>query len=426
MSSLPRQDQIVVLTCPQQLDSFLGATASQVTVIGNDVTGDACVETNKHRGRSMKRTRQNASRANRKKDGQKEAEKKVLEGSESASGGLRDVPTTTWSSIGGADGFGARCRRQRDKSSSSDELLDLHDNLQKYSLNCKPHRRSPEELDAISPMATYDRSTCYAEKWPASSNTGLKCGANSPSRQVFKEKLLPLKPQSLQDVGETLRPMSTSKKLHSPKVLVTSNSKPESSYAKRKCLDMNDSVDSDEWDKKCISTKIEDLASPLSPEDIHAYLTNLRTASPRLDHFSDTDNDSPKCKFFIGDSCEQVTKIRKRKTYVCEKTQIVDEVSSSSSTCLFNARLSENNSNHSGPVVQKAVSEVDSEVVEASRLLGSLDITASAEMCESSEDRQSLSLDLACSSNVFHQQQQQQQHQESPAEDGEHSYSSSQ
>ncbi|XP_041356540.1 protein FAM214A-like [Gigantopelta aegis] len=403
VSSLPRQDQMVVLTCPQELDCYLGATASlKICETKENASSDGFSEEN-HRGRSMKRTRQNTSRATRKKDGQKdgqkEVEKKIPDCSESATDVFQDVPTS-WSSIGKERRYGAKCRHSRDKSSSSDELLDLHESLQKYSLNCKPHRRSPEELDAISPIATYDQSSMfYVDKGPPS-DSSFKCGANSPSRQVFKEKLLPLKPHTLQDVG--LQPISTSKKLHSPKVLVTTNSKPESSYTKRKCLDLNDSVDSDEWEKKYISTKIEDLTSPLSPEDIHAYLTNLRTASPRLDHFSsDTDTDSPKCKFFIGESWE-APKIRNKKSYLCEKNS--PEVSPS----LFNSRLSENNSTNSGSVVQKAVASVDKDLMEASRLLGSLDIATSQEPCdvtEVTEDRQSLSLDLACSLNVFHNQQ---------------------
>ena len=100
------------------------------------------------------------------------------------------------------------------------------------------------------------------------------------------------------------------KRLPSPKVLMTASKKPEPSGYSKRCLDYNDGkklleVDNDfstfKQFEELSATEMEDLVRPLSPSQLDAYLSSLSNKAPKktsqLDEIPMT-----KCRFFIGES----------------------------------------------------------------------------------------------------------------------------
>jgi len=105
------------------------------------------------------------------------------------------------------------------------------------------------------------------------------------------------------------------KRLPSPKVLVTGHAKPEPSLFKKRCIDLQCPESSTDEMQGClinsklkpveefISSDISDLTKPLSPSDIEAYLSSLSYRSPRQRGVLSKLEDIPtrKCSFYIED-----------------------------------------------------------------------------------------------------------------------------
>ncbi|KAL4216463.1 hypothetical protein ACF0H5_024187 [Mactra antiquata] len=103
-----------------------------------------------------------------------------------------------------------------------------------------------------------------------------------------------------------------SKRLPSPKVLVTGSKKPYPTEYKKRCLDLNSpesSVESvDDFSSlkpldEMISSDLHDLIKPLSPSQLEAYLTSLSNKAPKkLGAAKLDDIPSTNCSFFLCDS----------------------------------------------------------------------------------------------------------------------------
>lgn len=107
-----------------------------------------------------------------------------------------------------------------------------------------------------------------------------------------------------------------SKRLPSPKVLVTGSKKPDPTDFKKRCLDLNSSDASQEPNDEfssikpldeMVSSDLHDLIKPLSPSELEAYLSSLSNKAPRK-HGVSTLDDIPttNCSFFLGDEGESM------------------------------------------------------------------------------------------------------------------------
>lgn len=119
------------------------------------------------------------------------------------------------------------------------------------------------------------------------------CDFKTPNKVVGSKAYT--KPSSL--TVSTNNSYMGSKRLPSPKVIVTGHKKPEPSYYKKRCLDLDL-----KYEHEITSGELHDLTKPLSPSDLEAYLSSLSSKAPmklgatKLDEIPTT-----KCSFFLGD-----------------------------------------------------------------------------------------------------------------------------
>ena len=102
-----------------------------------------------------------------------------------------------------------------------------------------------------------------------------------------------------------------SKRLPSPKVIVTGSKKPEPSIYKKRCLDLNSASAAQEEIDPFVAMKplsditsgdLHDLIKPLCPSDLEAYLSSLSSKAPlRLGASKLDEIPTTKCSFFLGD-----------------------------------------------------------------------------------------------------------------------------
>ncbi|XP_071098538.1 atos homolog protein A-like [Haliotis cracherodii] len=288
--------------------STTSSPTSTMKVIGD---GQKCSRKNpptddKHgeRGRTLKRTRHHQSEMSRRREHRRYPQgNQILEKSTSSNSSMIQSPTISgipsstpcdtrncqWDSHAERRSF----HNYRQPSSSTFTTVTPRHSTptdsKTYHVDSKSHGIPPEQSD-------------FRESYPQ------KFRIESPSRQIFKDKLLPLKPDTYSDSHLKVDTSPAgSNCLHSPKVLMTSNTKPEQVYTKRKCLDLSgssSSSDSTEWNSQFLSTKIKDLASPLSTADIQSYLASLQSVAytrPQTQECSGFDMCvTPKCKLFLG------------------------------------------------------------------------------------------------------------------------------
>ncbi|XP_050396282.1 atos homolog protein A [Patella vulgata] len=189
-----------------------------------------------------------------------------------------------------------------------------------------PQERSPRQsTHRHSTVASSKRSATPTGKASTSTQnllTGQGCSTShqasvqypdqrkSPSRQIFRDNLLPLKqeyPSSSLQVTD-----NSSKRLHSPKILLATATGSSVDCTKKKRLDLSEAEACVSWEKDYLSAKIK-------PMDINEYLTNLQNYSFSYSSLSDnlSDEYTPRCKFYIGENCDL-------KTTACASTEEVE------------------------------------------------------------------------------------------------------
>ncbi|XP_067653536.1 atos homolog protein A-like [Haliotis asinina] len=314
VSAIPRRDQ-VRLHCrlpvegPTTSSSTTSSPTSTMKVISD---GENCSRKNpptdnKHteRGRTLKRTRHHQSEMSRRREHRRyQGNQSDLEKSTNSNFPMIQSPMISGiSSSTSCDTRNCRWDTHAERQSfheyrqPSTFTTDTprHSNSKSYHVDAKSRGIPPEQSD-------------FRESYPQ------KFRIESPSRQIFKDKLLPLKPDTYSDPHLKVDTTPASSNcLHSPKVLMTSNTKPEEVYTKKKCLDLSgssSSADSAEWNNQFMSTKIKDLASPLSPSDIQSYLASLQSVAytrPQTQECVGYDMCvTPKCKFYLGSEDKSV------------------------------------------------------------------------------------------------------------------------
>ena len=122
------------------------------------------------------------------------------------------------------------------------------------------------------------------------------------------------KPSSLYALSSGTHPTSfqITKRLPSPKVLMTASKKPEPSGCRKRCLDYSEEKipqeTSDDFSsfkhlEELTASDMQDLTRPLSPNHLDAYLSSLSNRLPKKSSLSQLDEiPMTKCRFFIGES----------------------------------------------------------------------------------------------------------------------------
>ena len=131
--------------------------------------------------------------------------------------------------------------------------------------------------------------------------------------QLSPQKAHPYKKQTtLFTFTNPSTPFHITKRLPSPKVLMTASKKPEPSGFSKRCLDYNqgkkiqetgDDFSTFRQFEELSATEMEDLVRPLSPTQLDTYLSSLSNKAPKKMSISQL-NEIPvtKCRFFIGET----------------------------------------------------------------------------------------------------------------------------
>ena len=131
--------------------------------------------------------------------------------------------------------------------------------------------------------------------------------------QLSPQKAHPYKKQTtLFTFTNPSTPFHITKRLPSPKVLMTASKKPEPSGFSKRCLDYNqgkkiqeagDDFSTFRQFEELSATEMEDLVRPLSPTQLDTYLSSLSNKAPKKMSISQL-NEIPvtKCRFFIGEN----------------------------------------------------------------------------------------------------------------------------
>ncbi|KAK3592363.1 hypothetical protein CHS0354_000982 [Potamilus streckersoni] len=148
---------------------------------------------------------------------------------------------------------------------------------------------------------------------PVSIGDNISIGLESESKLCKKtvpyspQKTRPYqKPTSLFTSGNpsVLKPIQSTKRLPSPKVLMAASTKPLASFHVKRCLNLDEPTDnlSNIKLEAFTADDIQDFSKPLSPSQIEAYLSSLsspimgKSKASQLQQIPTT-----KCKFFIGE-----------------------------------------------------------------------------------------------------------------------------
>ena len=107
-------------------------------------------------------------------------------------------------------------------------------------------------------------------------------------------------------------PFSLTKRLPSPKVLMTASKKPPPSGYSKRCLDYSEeNLSQDTMDdfsslkhlQELTPSNMQDLTRPLSPNQLNAYLSSLSNKPSEVSSLSQLDEiPMTKCRFFIGET----------------------------------------------------------------------------------------------------------------------------
>jgi hypothetical protein len=128
------------------------------------------------------------------------------------------------------------------------------------------------------------------------------CYAKNLLKETFKEKPLSFTQQETHS-KHFVDPDTLIKRLPSPKVLFTTNTKSQSTTYKKRRLDLSDL--SEQVEDKIMYSDLQDLMKPLHSDELDSYLSSLSNRVPVLHDSIDT-IPLTKCNFFIGEKSNEI------------------------------------------------------------------------------------------------------------------------
>lgn len=209
-----------------------------------------------------------------------------------------------------------------DEDDGCDLKTDHSSNIGQSSLDVKSFYHKPPTGRKIIPEKSSETTTTDLKKdikmtnnsmhfdgLGASSSQGPphSCYAKNMLKESFKEKPLNFQQQPTHSKHKFdpdtlskhyLDSDTLIKRLPSPKVLFTTNTKSQSSTYKKRKLDLDDLTENVE--DKIMYSNLQDLMRPLRSDDLESYLSSLSNRVPVL-HDSIHTIPLTKCKFFIGE-----------------------------------------------------------------------------------------------------------------------------
>lgn len=231
----------------------------------------------------------------------------------------------------------------------------------------------------------------------SNSNTVVKTYNESKTpEKVIHTKIHPYRKPSTLSVS-TNSSLVGSKRLPSPKVLVTGSKKPEPTDYKKRCLDLNlqeTSIKSpDDFVglkplEEITSVDLNDLIKPLSPSDLEAYLTSLSSKASRRFGASKLDDiPTTKCSFYLGDKNNSCYLEERSSNEQKETVQNLNNVTPAKTHCLstdptneHSSHLSLQKSNDENHVRQLFSRSLSSPEIDAKNVL-----FENSRICETSE-----------------------------------------
>ncbi|KAL3885027.1 hypothetical protein ACJMK2_025126 [Sinanodonta woodiana] len=180
------------------------------------------------------------------------------------------------------------------------------------------------EKKTLKPKQTLSCPDQDSAEDPVSIGDNVNIGLNSEPKLYKKEvpyspqKTHPCqKPTSLFTPGNQsgLKPIQSTKRLPSPKVLMTRSAKPLASFPVKRCLNLDPPDFYQDDYSKLNNLKLEaltvddiqDFSKPLSPSQIEAYLSSLSSSIMGKSRASQLQQiPTTKCKFFIGEDEDNV------------------------------------------------------------------------------------------------------------------------